>query len=90
MKLSVLIISYFKTYNDAILLFQIEETKLLKTQLTVYEEDFKREKSLKESLLEEKNKLDAELEKQVKANDELKQAMQLLQRRETNHRTVSN
>ncbi|XP_070151799.1 optineurin isoform X2 [Polyergus mexicanus] len=42
-----------------------EEINLLRSQLALYEEDFQCEKNLKESLLEEKNKLEMELQKQI-------------------------
>lgn len=37
----------------------------------MYEEDFKQERNLKETLLEEKNKLNEELQKQVTYNKQL-------------------
>lgn len=49
----------------------VEEISLLRSQLTMYEEDFTVEKRLKESLLDEKNKLDMELQKQIKFNQQL-------------------
>lgn len=48
-----------------------EEINLLRSQLTLYEEDFQHERRLKESLLEEKSKLDMELQKQIKFNKQL-------------------
>ncbi|XP_014472013.1 PREDICTED: uncharacterized protein LOC106743029 isoform X2 [Dinoponera quadriceps] len=47
------------------------EIGLYKNQLTVYEEDFRQEKKVKELLLEEKSKLDEELGKQVNYNKKL-------------------
>lgn len=49
----------------------MEEISLLRSQLTMYEEDFVLEKRLKESLLDEKNKLDMELLKQIEFNQQL-------------------
>ncbi|XP_029167983.1 optineurin-like [Nylanderia fulva] len=49
----------------------VEEIGLLRSQLTMYEEDFTVEKRLKESLLDEKNKLDVELQKQIRFNQQL-------------------
>ncbi|CAL1682269.1 unnamed protein product [Lasius platythorax] len=49
----------------------VEEISLLRSQLTMYEEDFVLEKRLKESLLDEKNKLDMELLKQIEFNQQL-------------------
>ncbi|KAL6429397.1 hypothetical protein ACFW04_008226 [Cataglyphis niger] len=48
-----------------------EEINLLRSQLTIYEEDFQCEKRLKESLLEEKSKLEMELQKQAEYNKKL-------------------
>ncbi|XP_011691264.1 PREDICTED: flagellar attachment zone protein 1 isoform X2 [Wasmannia auropunctata] len=42
-----------------------EEIELLRSQLSLYEEDFQQEKRLKETLLEEKTKLTAELFKHI-------------------------
>ncbi|GAB1859378.1 hypothetical protein CAJAP_00457 [Camponotus japonicus] len=53
-----------------------EEINLLRSQLTLYEEDFQCEKRLKESLLEEKSKLDMELQKQIKFNKQLQKSEQ--------------
>ncbi|XP_020290551.1 golgin subfamily A member 6-like protein 4 isoform X2 [Pseudomyrmex gracilis] len=50
-----------------------EEIVVLKSQLKLYEEDFDQERKLKESLLEEKNKLEKELQKQVEFNKQLQQ-----------------
>ncbi|XP_072764180.1 uncharacterized protein [Anoplolepis gracilipes] len=49
----------------------MEEISLLRSQLMLYEEDFQCEKRLKESLLEEKSKLDMELQKQIEFNKQL-------------------
>ncbi|XP_050456704.1 putative autophagy-related protein 11 isoform X2 [Cataglyphis hispanica] len=49
----------------------MEEINLLRSQLTIYEEDFQCEKRLKESLLEEKSKLEMELQKQAEYNKKL-------------------
>lgn len=51
-----------------------EEINLLRSQLTIYEEDFQHEKKLKEALLEEKSKLDSELQKQVNYNKQLQES----------------
>lgn len=51
----------------------------MKTQLTLYEEDFKQEKKVKESLMEEKSKLDVELQKQVEFNKQLQEDVRILQ-----------
>ncbi|XP_011171387.2 myosin-2 heavy chain isoform X1 [Solenopsis invicta] len=48
-----------------------EEINLLRSQLTLYEEDFMQEKKLKEALIEEKNNLSTELEKQIRFNKQL-------------------
>ncbi|XP_012532491.1 optineurin isoform X2 [Monomorium pharaonis] len=50
-----------------------EQIELLKSQLTVYEEDFQQEKGVKEVLLEEKINLSTELEKQIRLNRELQE-----------------
>lgn len=41
---------------------------MLRAQLKLYEEDFEQERQLKEKLLEEKNKLEKELQKQMEFN----------------------
>ncbi|KYM89864.1 hypothetical protein ALC53_02176 [Atta colombica] len=51
-----------------------EEIQLLRSQLSLYEEDFQQEKKLKEALLEEKNKLDTELLKQIEFNKQLQES----------------
>ncbi|XP_011879677.1 PREDICTED: optineurin [Vollenhovia emeryi] len=51
-----------------------EEIHLLRAQLSLYEEDFQEEKKLKEALLEEKNKLDTELLKQIEFNKQLQES----------------
>ncbi|XP_018352173.1 PREDICTED: girdin-like [Trachymyrmex septentrionalis] len=51
-----------------------EEIQLLRSQLLLYEEDFQQEKKLKEALLEEKNKLDTELLKQIEFNKQLQES----------------
>ncbi|XP_076242220.1 uncharacterized protein LOC143184109 [Calliopsis andreniformis] len=51
----------------------LENVKLLQTQLNVYEEDFKQEKKIKESLLDEKGKLNTDLQKQIDFNEKLQQ-----------------
>lgn len=58
-------------------------------QLKLYEEDFKQEKNLKESLLEEKSKLDVELQKQVDFNKQLQHDIQVLQGRDSTISTSS-
>ncbi|XP_032670368.1 spindle assembly checkpoint component MAD1-like isoform X2 [Odontomachus brunneus] len=64
-----------KNMECEILQRELDQTKLeinaYKNQMSVYEEDFKQERKLKELLLEEKNKLDAELQKQVNYNKQL-------------------
>ncbi|XP_076167338.1 uncharacterized protein LOC143146698 isoform X2 [Ptiloglossa arizonensis] len=47
------------------------EAKLMQEQLKVYEEDFEREKSIKESLLAENTKLNLDLQTQVCINKEI-------------------
>ena len=47
---------------------------MLRSQLSLYEEDFQQEKKLKEALLEEKNKLDTELLKQIEFNKQLQES----------------
>ncbi|KAG5325245.1 MOS1T transposase, partial [Pseudoatta argentina] len=51
-----------------------EEIQLLRSQLSLYEEDFQQEKKLKEALLEEKSKLDTELLKQIEFNKQLQES----------------
>ncbi|XP_018309199.1 optineurin isoform X1 [Mycetomoellerius zeteki] len=51
-----------------------EEIHLLRSQLSLYEEDFQQEKKLKEALLEEKSKLDTELLKQIEFNKQLQES----------------
>lgn len=50
-----------------------EEKQLLETQLRIYKEDFEQERKSKESFLEQKNKLDVDLEKQFKYNQKLQE-----------------
>jgi len=49
----------------------MEEILVLRSQLTLYEEDFQLEKKMKEALLEEKNKMNTELLKQIDFNKQL-------------------
>ncbi|XP_070529670.1 optineurin isoform X1 [Cardiocondyla obscurior] len=48
-----------------------EEIQLLRSQLLIYEEDFRHEKKLADALLEEKNSLSIELQKQIDFNKQL-------------------
>lgn len=48
--------------------------QLLRSQLLLYEEDFQHEKKLAEALLEEKNKLNTELLKQIEFNKQLQES----------------
>jgi len=56
------------------LLQSTEEMQLLRSQLLLYEEDFQHEKKLAEALLEEKNKLNTELLKQIEFNKQLQES----------------
>lgn len=51
---------------------------MLRTQLKLYEEDFIHERKLKETLLEEKNALNADLQKQIEFNDQLQKQINSL------------
>lgn len=51
-----------------------EEIHLLRSQLSLYEEDFQHEKKFAEALLEEKNKLSTELQKQIDFNKQLQKS----------------
>lgn len=55
-----------------------EDIILLQTQLKLYEEDFRHERKLKETLLEEKNALNADLRKQIEFNDRLQEQINSL------------
>ncbi|CAK9827432.1 NF-kappa-B essential modulator [Anthophora retusa] len=48
-----------------------ENIDILETQLKLYEEDFNQERKLKENLLQEKNALDMDLQKQIDFNKQL-------------------
>ncbi|XP_012228357.1 optineurin-like isoform X2 [Linepithema humile] len=61
-----------------------EEINLLRSQLTLYEEDFQHEKKLKEALLEEKSKLDVELQKQVEYNKQLQESADIYKHTSSN------
>ena len=52
-----------------------ENIKLLRMQLNLYEEDFKQERKMKESLLGEKEKLSNDLQKQIVFNQQLQEKM---------------
>lgn len=62
----------------------------MRSQLSLYEEDFHQEKKLKEALLEEKCKLTTELQKQIELNQKL-QGLPLtrVKQEETSERAVS-
>ncbi|XP_024888606.1 optineurin-like [Temnothorax curvispinosus] len=51
-----------------------EEITLLRSQLSLYEEDFQQEKKLAEALLEDKNKLNTELLRQIEFNKQLQES----------------
>ncbi|XP_029035689.2 centromere-associated protein E-like [Osmia bicornis bicornis] len=51
----------------------LENANLLQTQLKLYEEDFKHERKIKESLLDERNNLSTDLQKQIEFNAKLQQ-----------------
>lgn len=53
---------------------QAEEITLLRSQLSLYEEDFQHEKKLAQALREEKNNLNTELQKQIEFNKQLQES----------------
>ena len=55
-----------------------ENIKLLRMQLNLYEEDFKQERKMKESLLGEKEKLNNDLQKQIVFNQQLQEKISRL------------
>lgn len=57
---------------------QVEDNTLLRTQLELYEEDFEQERKLREMLLQEKNSLNADLQKQIEFNERLQQQIESL------------
>ncbi|XP_020721792.1 NF-kappa-B essential modulator isoform X2 [Bombus terrestris] len=56
----------------------VEDNTLLRTQLELYEEDFEQERKLREMLLQEKNSLNADLQKQIEFNERLQQQIESL------------
>ncbi|XP_003704277.2 uncharacterized protein LOC100880236 [Megachile rotundata] len=56
----------------------LENTNLLQTQLKLYEEDFNHEKKIKESLLDERNNMDTDLQKQIEFNITLQEEINRL------------
>ncbi|XP_043597982.1 optineurin [Bombus pyrosoma] len=56
----------------------MEDNSLLRTQLRLHEEDFGQEKKLREILLQEKNALNADLQKQIEFNERLQQQIKSL------------
>lgn len=57
---------------------QVEDNSLLRTQLRLHEEDFGQERKLREILLQEKNALNADLQKQIEFNERLQQQIKSL------------
>lgn len=56
----------------------MEDNSLLRTQLRLHEEDFGQERKLREILLQEKNALNADLQKQIEFNEKLQQQIKSL------------
>lgn len=59
------------------------------TQLKIYEEDFKRERKVKESLLDERNNLNKDLQNQIEFNTKLQEEITRLKSQISPIRNIS-